>query len=77
MLAYFSRRTLRLNTYIQIKLIIQLLRSHRDDPDSITDEVLRDATVVAESIGLVEDMPSLPRIFGKQCNRKNQNQAWL
>lgn len=64
-----------------IKRIIQLLRSHRDDPDGITDEVLRDATVFAETIGLEEDITSLPRIFGKQCHRnthpaENSSQYW-
>ncbi|VEN51205.1 unnamed protein product [Callosobruchus maculatus] len=55
-----------------IKRILQLLKSHRDDPDKITNEILRDATIVSERIGLEEDTAiAVPRIVGRQCYRNN------
>nr|CAH7769674.1 unnamed protein product [Callosobruchus chinensis] len=55
-----------------IKRILQLLKSHRDDPDKITDEILRNATIVAERIRLEKDMAiAVPRIVRRQCFPNN------
>ncbi|XP_067130092.1 zinc finger MYM-type protein 1-like [Centruroides vittatus] len=54
-----------------IKNIMQLLKRHRDDADKVTDEILRDAFVIAKTLGLEEDMTSVPRIFGRQSYRSN------
>ncbi|GBP49700.1 52 kDa repressor of the inhibitor of the protein kinase [Eumeta japonica] len=51
--------------------ILQLLKSHRDNPERVTDEIIKDATVVAEKIGLEEDITSMPRIVEKQRHRSN------
>ncbi|GBP38939.1 hypothetical protein EVAR_95689_1 [Eumeta japonica] len=54
-----------------VKRILQLLKSHRDNPERVTDEIIKDATVVAEKVGLEEDITSMPRIVGKQRHRSN------
>ncbi|XP_067142878.1 52 kDa repressor of the inhibitor of the protein kinase-like [Centruroides vittatus] len=54
-----------------IKNIVQLLKRHRDDADKVTDEILRDAFVIAKTLGLEEDMTSVPRIFGSQSYQSN------
>lgn len=53
-----------------IKRILQLLKSHRGDSQKVLDEIVRDATVIAERLGLEEDMTSVPRIVGMQCQQK-------
>ncbi|CAB3247518.1 unnamed protein product [Arctia plantaginis] len=54
-----------------VKRILQLLKSHRDNPERVTDEIIKDATVVAEKVGLEQDITSMPRIVGKQRHRSN------
>ncbi|GBP54726.1 hypothetical protein EVAR_42926_1 [Eumeta japonica] len=54
-----------------VKRILQLLKSHRDNPERVTDEIIKEATVVAEKVGLEEDITSMPRIVGKQRHRSN------
>lgn len=54
-----------------VKCILQLLKSHRDNPERVTDEIIKDATIVAEKVGLEEDITSMPRIVGKQRHRSN------
>nr|CAI5851157.1 unnamed protein product [Callosobruchus analis] len=54
-----------------VKCILQLLKSHRDSPERVTDEIIKDATVVAEKVGLDEDITSMPHIVGKQRHRNN------
>ncbi|GBP12638.1 hypothetical protein EVAR_10292_1 [Eumeta japonica] len=54
-----------------VKRILQLLKSHRDNPERVTDEIIKDATVVAEKVGQEEDITSMPRIVGKQRHRSN------
>ncbi|XP_067118862.1 52 kDa repressor of the inhibitor of the protein kinase-like [Centruroides vittatus] len=54
-----------------IKNIMQLFKRHRDDADKVTDEILRDAFVIAKTLGLEEDMTSVPCIFGRQSYRSN------
>ncbi|GBP09518.1 52 kDa repressor of the inhibitor of the protein kinase [Eumeta japonica] len=54
-----------------VKRILQLLKSHRDNLERVTDEIIKDATVVAEKVGLEEDITSMPRIVGKQRHRSN------
>ncbi|GBP42359.1 52 kDa repressor of the inhibitor of the protein kinase [Eumeta japonica] len=51
--------------------ILQLPKSHRDNPERVTDEIIKDATVVAKKVGLEEDITSMPRIVGKQRHRSN------
>lgn len=54
-----------------VKRILQLLKSHRDSPEKVTDEIIREATAVAEKVGLEEDITSMPRVTGKQRHRSN------
>lgn len=54
-----------------IKRILQLLKRHRDDPEKVTEEIIKDASVVAEKVGLEEEITSMPRIVGKQRHRSN------
>ncbi|GBP20168.1 hypothetical protein EVAR_5599_1 [Eumeta japonica] len=54
-----------------VKRILKLLKSHRDNPERVTDEIIKEATVVAEKVGLEEDIASMPRIVGKQRHRSN------
>ncbi|GBP08730.1 Alanine--glyoxylate aminotransferase 2, mitochondrial [Eumeta japonica] len=48
-----------------VKRILQLLKSHRDNPERVTDEIIKDATVVAEKVGLEEGITSMPRILAR------------
>lgn len=54
-----------------IQRILELLKGHRENPEKVTEEILKDATDVAEKLGLGEDMKSLPRIVGRQHHRSN------
>nr|CAD7259724.1 unnamed protein product [Timema shepardi] len=54
-----------------IKRIVQLLKSHRDNPEQTIDEIISDATEIAKKLGLEEDMASMPRIVGRQRHRSN------
>lgn len=54
-----------------ISRILQLIKNHRNSPENVTDEIIRDATIVAEKIGLGEDMKLVPRIVGRQQHRNN------
>ena len=60
-----------INASQHINHILQLLKSQRDDPEKVTDEILRDATVDAKRLGLEEDMTSVLRIVGSQRHRNN------
>nr|CAD7596915.1 unnamed protein product [Timema genevievae] len=51
-----------------IKRIVQLLKSHRDNP-----EIISDATEIAKKLGLEEDMTSMPRIVERQLHRSNHS----
>lgn len=54
-----------------MKSILQLLKSHRENPEKVTDEIIKDATIVAEKVGLDEEITSIPRIVGRQRHRSN------
>lgn len=54
-----------------VKRILQLLKSHRDNPEKVADEIIKEASVIAEKVGLDEDIISMPRIVGKQHHRSN------
>nr|CAD7606216.1 unnamed protein product [Timema genevievae] len=56
-----------------IKRIVQLLKSHRDDPGQTIDEIINDATEIAKKLGLEEDTTSLPHIVGRQRHRSNHS----
>lgn len=54
-----------------IKRILLLIKNHRENPEKVTEEIMKEATTVAEKVGLEEDITSMPRITGKQRHRSN------
>lgn len=54
-----------------VKRILLLIKNHRENPEKVTDEIIKEATAVAEKVGLEEDITSMPRITGKQRHRSN------
>lgn len=49
--------------------ILKLIKNHRENPEKVTEEIFKDATSIAEKIGL--DMKSIPRTAERQQHRSN------
>lgn len=54
-----------------ISRILKLIKDHRNDPEKVTEDIIKDATAIAEKIGLTEDMKSVPRTVERQQHRSN------
>nr|XP_022905212.1 uncharacterized protein LOC111417225 [Onthophagus taurus] len=54
-----------------VKRILLLIKNHCENPEKVTDEIIKEATAVAEKVGLEDDITSMPRITGKQRHRSN------
>ncbi|CAH2101901.1 unnamed protein product [Euphydryas editha] len=54
-----------------VKRILLLIKNYRENPEKVTDEIIKEATAVAEKVELEEDITSMLRITGKQRHRSN------
>lgn len=55
--------------------ILQLIKSHRNDPEKVTEEIIKDATSIAEKTGLT-DLESIPRTVERQQHHSNHSEFW-
>lgn len=54
------------------KKILKMIKSHHDDAEKVTEEIIKDASTHAEKLRLEKELEILPQTVERQINRSNQ-----